>query len=148
MFISNGGSFSTIPFSSTDRYVQLAHPSVSDVLLLSDMPDGGDGYKFPVLTGELSVNERVGNLASLVVTEANVKNYVWKDLAFVMTEQQVQLFDQLRAAQSASQPISIVDRMLPTAPIGRLAFIQVADEYKSPFYGLKWLLVQFSVVEA
>lgn len=148
MFLSNDGSFATIPMTATDRYVQLAHPAAADVLLLSHMPEGGEGYKFPVLTGQLSVNERVGNLASLVVTEANVKNYVWKDLAFVLTEAQVALFEQLLSAQTASQPITLVDRMQPAAPISRLAFLQVADAYKTPYYGLKWLLVQFSAVEA
>jgi hypothetical protein len=148
MFISNDGSYAAIPFTASDRYLQLAHPAVPDVLLLSHMPDGGDGYKFPILTGQLSVNERVGNLAALVVTEATVKNLVWKDLAFVMTQAQVALFEQLLAAQTASQPVTIVDRMQPGSPLSRVAFLQVADAYKSPYYGLLWLLVQFSVVEA
>jgi len=144
-FLTNAGPFTVNPYPLTESYLQLAHPLVADVLLLQQMPQNGDGYSPPSLTG-LAVSKGRANNASLIVIEAPVKKLEWADLAFVCTPAQAALFTSLVSTQSGAQPCTVVDNMQKLA-VTKLVLIEVAGKYITPYAGLRQVLVQFSLRE-
>ena len=145
-FVHNTGSFAANPLSSRDRYLQLAHPSLSDVLLLEWIADGnGDGYKLPTLEGLLKSDDRTAT-GNLVQIESLYKKLNWQDLAFVVSRQQMTLFDQLIVTQSAASPVTVTDRLFPDAPVSKLVLVEFGS--KSLYAALLQFLIQFSLKES
>lgn len=144
-FISNSGSTASNPFTSLDRYIQLAHPSLADVLLLNEMTEDGSGYQPSKVQGLLTVSDRT--LSSVAATQASYKKLVWQDLAFVMTLQQWGLFSAMLLAQSPASPVTVQDKIAdPVSPLSKLVIIEMPNG-PTVFGSLKQYLAQFSLVE-
>lgn len=145
-FVSNSGATAVSPFSPTlDRYIQLSHPTVPDVLLLQQMPSDGNGYALPQLTGLLASQGRT-TTAALVVTRARANKLEWLDMSFVVTKQQADLFDRLLLAQTGAAPVTLVDNET-LEYLTKLVAIVPASTYKSQYSGLTMLLIQFALLE-
>lgn len=143
MYVFNTGSTETSTLTIADRYLQLAHPDVANVLQLQWMADD-NSYQPPTLTGLLTVDGRAAN-SSLVVIKSTVNKLQWPNLAFVVTPAQAELFEQLVTAQSATSPVSVFDNMWLTG-ITRLVAV-LADNYLSPYVGMSQFVIQFSLQE-
>jgi hypothetical protein len=144
-FVSSYGTTALNPFTATDRYLQLAHPAVADVLLLNEMDSNGGGYTPPQTKGLLSITDRT--LSSVVATQATYKKLLWSDLAFVMTLDQWGLLSQLLLAQTPASPITAVDKIVSSAaPITKLVIVELPGG-PSVYSSLAQYLVQFSMSE-
>lgn len=144
-FLTNTTSTILNPYTSLDRYMILAHPDVTDTLLLNEFGSGGDGYKPSQVAGVLTVTERT--LLSIVAAQATYKKLQWPDLAFVMSAAQAKLFDQLVLAQTPAMPITLSDRVAdPAAPVNKLVIIE-SPNGKQFFGNLGQYIVQFSATE-
>jgi hypothetical protein len=147
MFITNSGSFATNPFNPVnDRYLQLAHPAVADVLMLQSMPDDGKGYSIPLLQGLMSSSGRAQG-GSLIAIKGSYNKLEWKDLAFVVTMQQLSLFDVLLQAQTGAVPVTVVDNVL-LSYMTKSVLVIPADQYRSAYAGIQLALIQFTLSEA
>ena len=144
-YIHNLGSFATNPLSVKDRYLQLAHPALADVLILEWIAESGDGYKLPTLEGLLKSDDRTAT-GNLVQIEALYKKLNWTDLAFVVSRQQMALFDLLLVTQSSASPVTVTDRLFPDAPVSKLVLVQFGS--KSLYAALLQFLIQFSLKES
>lgn len=144
-FLTNKGSFPTMPFSSTESYLQLAHPAVADVLLLQELGSDGSGYEPPSLQGLQAAQGRAATSA-LIVAKSGTPKLEWRDLAFVCSPQQKLLLEQLAIAQSGAVPVTVVDNMLKTA-VTKLVSIELNEGYVSVYSTLSNLLVQFALLE-
>lgn len=144
-FIHNSGTFSTNPLAGTGaRYVQLSHPSVTNVLVLEEMSDDGNGYSIPTIIGRLAMSGRTYQGGSISVGAQSYKTE-WSDLAFVVTKTQADLLTQLMLAQTPALPVTVLDVMLDS--ITKLVLIEGPDNYISSYSGLELFLVQFSLKE-
>ena len=144
-FLTNTSSTGVNPYDSTERYVLLAHPNVTDTLLLNQFgPDGG-GYQPSKTIGLMSVADRT--LSSIVVNQATYKKTVWSDLAFVLSKAQADVFDLMLLQQTPSQPITLSDRIAdPSAPVNKNVIIE-SPNGRAIFGNLSQYLVQFSATE-
>ena len=144
-FLTNTTSTNFNPYTSQDRYILLAHPDVTDTLLLNEFGSGGDGYKPSQVTGVLTISERT--LLGFVASQAAYKKRQWPDLAFVMSAAQAKLFDELVLAQTPSNPVTISDRIAdPSSPVNSSVIIE-SPNGKQFFGNLGQYLVQFSATE-
>lgn len=146
MFLSNNGSSPALPFNpAVDRYIQLSHPALANVLLLNQFADDGKGYSLPQLTGQLVSKGRAREGSAIVLTgQANKKE--WRDMAFVVTHAQSALLEQLALIQSAVTPLTLVDNMLLTYLTVSVVVV-LPDGYKTSWGGIQGQLVQFSILE-
>ena len=144
-FLTNSGSISTMPYPSTESYLQLAHPSLTDILLLQQLDESASGYKPPSYTGLLKTSGRSAT-ASLILSSANTYKLEWLDLAFIANPSQVDLLELLAMTQTGALPCTVVDNMLKTM-VTRQVTVQLDGQYKSFYGGLNTLLVQFSLLE-
>jgi hypothetical protein len=144
-FVTNAGSSAINPYGATDRYILLAHPAVSDTLLLNEFVASGEGYKPSQITGLLSLADRT--LSSFSAVQASYKKLQWTDLAFVMSAAQAKLFEQLLLAQTPAQPVTLSDRIAnPASPTTKLVVVDSPDG-ASVYGNLSQYLVQFNATE-
>lgn len=144
-FVTNTGTLAANPYPLTESYLQLAHPSVPNVLLLQQLDGSGKGYSPPSLSGTQKANGRA-NSGALIVSSARVNKLEWGDLAFVCSPQQAALLELLVLAQTGTTQCTVVDNMLKTA-VTKVVAVDLPDRYKSIYSVLSVLLVQFSLSE-
>lgn len=144
MYVFNTGSTETSTLTTADRYLQLAHPDVADVLQLQWVADD-NSYQPPTMTGLLTVDGRAVN-SSLVVIKSTVNKLQWPSLAFVVTPAQADLFEQLLTTQSALTPVTVFDN-IELKGLSKLVAVLVSDGYRTPYVGLSQYLIQFSLQE-
>lgn len=144
MFVFNTGSTNDSTLTTADRYLQLAHPDLTDVLQLAWIADD-NSYTPPLKTGLLTVDGRAVN-SSLIVIQSTVNKLSWASLAFVVTPAQADLFEQLLTTQSALTPVTVFDNM-ELKGLSKLVAVLVSDGYRTPYVGLSQYLIQFSLQE-
>lgn len=146
-YVTNYGSFSTNPWANSSHML-LTHPSVSDYLVLQEMPESAT-YSPPTLFGLPKASGR-SRTNSLIITGANTRKLSWPDLAFVCSIQQVELLELLASVQTGAQPCTVVDDMLKPAraAVTKPVLISLASDKYSTIYSTNRIwLVQFGLEE-
>jgi hypothetical protein len=143
-FIHWGGTSPTNPNSSlSTAHLILAHPTVSDYLVLAEFLSG-DPYQQGLEGMPQSDGRSLTGVLRVVGGNHSPKRR-W-DCTFAVKLPQLDLFNQLIAAQSSSTvPIVLQDNFV--APAQYSVWLDVGPQYATTSQSLSWWLLQFTALQ-
>jgi hypothetical protein len=145
MFVTYEGTFSANPFAGTTTpYVMLSAATLSDTLVLAEFSE--EPYQRRLEGFDRSDGR---SLAGALRIKGNSAPPTWKiDCNFVISENQLLLFEQILAAQTAAEIVTITD-YFSTTPVVSPAWIDVDNRYATrwAYYPAPEYLLQFVVME-
>jgi hypothetical protein len=144
MFVTFRGSVSVLALTAADWHVQLVHPSLSDVLVLTTFLADSEPYRRSIEGWAKDEGRSV--TGGLRVNGPAVQTEVW-DFSFLVKRPQFELFNQMLGLQRQSPiPISLLDRFTGLTDATNV-WLSVDQSYLTPAVLGQWWTLQFRALE-